>query len=589
MVTYEPNQAILVRTTARGVPQVHVQYFGISALRGWVSTLDIEPLVNTKIDNKPLHVSLGKALKAEFDMAIEEVSEALSMSHKERKLKFIFSFESQCPKAQGSGRSNVKNTKKDGKVDQESGETGSLHQSSRDGSESQKRLGKRRKQTDGDELPEGKKTEGQSVHRTRRREEQMDAEMVVSLDISGLGAQLDSRHQPSFKTGARGSSTLVNGLVSDSQCHSKAIKLNSCHVHIPILGKRELQVKEALFELAGPAKRFAADPGSESGSEVSGVSIASAILTPPSSGTETPLEEDNPEMVGKDLGTSEGEGEGEVEGGKRTGEREGEGDNAGVEKAKSRKNSAVFQDGECVICDSTDSNLLACQGHCCQLFHIDCIGLMRPPRTHFVCDECQTSAKECFVCSLSVGTLEKCFKPKCTKFYHRSCVQDNSLFVFDSHKNKFTCPLHSCAKCVCKELDPALSPSGSTLVQCVRCPLALHSPHCLIGGCNVISRTQMVCYLHLRIDRKSYLDKHMNMDTCLECGTSGSLYCCDFCSSAYHKECMEEHQKPVEVKGEPDGKGEKAGVGEKWICPACRDHDLPTYHSIVLCKFGMWR
>ena len=81
----------------------------------------------------------------------------------------------------------------------------------------------------------------------------------------------------------------------------------------------------------------------------------------------------------------------------------------------------------------------------------------------------------------------------------------------------------------------------------------------------------------------------MNMDTCLECGTSGSLYCCDFCSSAYHKECMEEHQKPVEVKGEPDGKGGKAGVGEKWICPACRDHDLPTYHSIVLCKFGMWR
>ena len=92
MVTYEPNLATLSRTTARGVQQLHVQYFGISAVRGWVPRQHTEPLVSATAKKLPL-VNLGKKLKAEYSAAIREVTEALTLSHKERKLKFIFSFD----------------------------------------------------------------------------------------------------------------------------------------------------------------------------------------------------------------------------------------------------------------------------------------------------------------------------------------------------------------------------------------------------------------------------------------------------------------------------------------------------------------
>ena len=598
MVTYEPNLATLTRTNARGVQQLHVQYFGISAVRGWVSRQQTEPLVSTTTKKLP-HVNLGKKLKAEYSAAVQEVTEALSLSHKERKLKFIFSFDSLSSHSQkAAGSKDKRGTKEVHVVKQEK-----LKSSQPRGKESGQKLGKRKRQKDSEDQPvQKKKNSVMSPCRDRRRRGRRAREMVVSLNISSLGAHTESVpsllvSQPPVPMADSFAVTVDTALNVAPHCEGVDPSLSPTKRvpkpnlrYLPVVGRQNLHPEGAKLELAGPAKKLCQDPGSETGSEASGLSIASAILTPPSSCAEGGLEEDGggSEEVGLAVpgrGRLEGEAEEEREEAKPV--VGGLGKNKRRAKKVKAPEGPSFQDGVCAICDDSDLNLLACQGHCFQLFHVDCLGLIQPPRVQFVCDECQTVSKQCFVCSKSDGVLEMCSKPKCTKFYHRSCIKDNSLFVFDSLKTKFTCPLHSCAKCVCNRPEDTAPPKGSSLVQCIRCPLALHKPHCLIAGCNLLSPTQMICYLHLHIKHDTNLYKHINMDTCLECGASGSLYCCDFCSAAYHKECMEEHQKPAEEKVE-EGK-EKGGEGEKWTCPTCRDHDLPTYGSVVLCKFGVWR
>ena len=654
MVTYDPNQAIFTRTTPRDILQVHVQYFGISAVRGWVSTLQIQPLTNASEKRLPTTATFGKKMRAEFDVALQEVMEALTMSHKERKLKFIFSFNPPAPSTAQSPKdsrtignvSTKRSCKEEGDVEvvvkqeavEDAVQTEPLEGGGGRGDVGgegvgelqRQRLGKRRRgrrRGESHSDQEGKSSDSslpavvQNLRSSSRRKGGRDAnDLVVSLNISGLDTPSGSLPdllvgQPpvamdSFAVSVDTSLNLsslniaqtLNGAVAPSRGRPRrTLKPNSRHV--PILGKNKLESGRVKTEqLAGPAKRLALDPGSESGSEASGMNIASAILTPPSSGTEGAMEEDGGGSEGgSSRATTERRGS-EVSDEKLTGKLK----QTAPRKRPKPAEGPSFRDGECAICDTSDTNLLTCQGHCFQTFHVDCLGLIQPPSFQFVCDDCQTVSKQCFTCSKSDGALERCSKPKCSKFYHRACIQTNHLFVFDGFKSKFTCPLHSCAKCVCSDLDTTIAPKGSTLVQCVKCPLALHKPHCLIAGCNLLSNTQMICYLHIRIETEVNLYKHLNMDTCLECGNSGSLYCCDFCSSAYHKECMEEHQKPVEAEGEGEvkeeeeeakgkgkgtGKGGRGGVGlgEKWICPACMDHDLATYESVVLCKFGVWR
>ena len=666
MVTYEPNQAVISRTTPRGVPQVHVQYFGISAVRGWVSQTQHEPLVDVASKRAPT-ANLGKKMKSEFDVAIQEAAEALRMTHKERKLKFIFNFDPPPPPPQESPSSGIK--MEDSKIvvvtaAESAGTREVLEGVGSDAKPHRKQRGELKRLTRGrsrrisstDYPPLQKRTRnktlspgvpsqtrlrlhsGSEKRHCRRRKEGGGSEedLVVSVRVNGLGSPPGTR--PNLLVGqspvkmdsfavsvhtvlnlARSECTSArppNGLAvpppgkrgrgRPRKVSSSSSGKNFCRA--PILRTREKRVgrvratdepcegrarSEPLVGGAPPVKRLAMmDPDSESGSEASGVSIASAILmTPPSSGTEAAVEDERRgggrgRAVEDSTNTHVVEEEEEIEVPK--GKRRKLKHNAKVQaRTKPSAGDLNFRDGECAICDARDANLLVCQGHCLQAFHVDCLGLMRAPKFQFVCDECQMVPRGCFVCSGSHGPLERCAKPKCSKFYHRSCITDDRLFVFDSVKAKFTCPLHSCAKCVCSELEPVpVAPRGSTLVQCIKCPLALHKPHCLIAGCTLLSSTQMVCYLHIRIETETNLYKHLNMDTCLECGTSGSLYCCDFCSSAYHEDCMEEHHKPAVVE---EGGGAVDQGREKWICPACRDHDLPTYESVVLCKFGKWR
>lgn len=601
MVTYEPNQAVLTRTTTRGIPQVHVQYFGISAVRGWVSHLQFEPLVDSTTWKLPIS-NLGKRMKCEFEVAVQEAGEALKMTHKERKLKFIFNFDPPPSPSQetdargGESAGDDRTLKRSGAVQKmdtdctEPGEDKAVLQVDRVG----QRRGRKRSSTRSTPPVESQQSgerEGDMVSANSMatpsgsRPSLLVGQSPITMDSFAVSVDTILN-----TAGESMQHTTLNGVVdSHRRPKREAAKKNNFR-RAPSLGKKQSSSEEQHQSRPPPVKRLALDPGSESGSETSGVSIVSAILTPPpSSGTEAAMDEDQ-------TGSTSGEGSVsaadpcEMAGKQFPGGGRGRGrkPKKNTAQLKPAREESVFQDGECAICDASDTNLLACQGHCFQAFHVDCLGLVQPPNFQFVCDECQAVSRQCFVCSKSTGSLERCAKPKCSKFYHRSCIQNNSLFVFDSLKTKFTCPLHSCAKCVCSDVDAAMAPKGSTLVQCVKCPLALHNPSCLIAGCNLLSASQMVCHLHIRIASELNLYKHLNMDNCCECGESGSLYCCDFCSSAYHKECLEDHQKPVEVE---EGEEGERGVGEseKWMCPACREHDLPTYESVVLCKFGVWR
>ena len=225
----------------------------------------------------------------------------------------------------------------------------------------------------------------------------------------------------------------------------------------------------------------------------------------------------------------------------------------------------------CSICDCEGDDLLMCNGHCMSSFHLDCLGLVEEPKFKFFCDECLLSSGTCFVCGKGHGELRKCSKPKCTKLYHRECIQHNKLFQIS--KSSFTCPLHVCAKCTSIGMPVV---NHTNLLQCVKCPLALHKPDCIVAGCEVIDHAHMVCYQHVKITKSTKLYTHINFNTCLECGAIGSLFCCDVCSAAYHLECLDEGSRP-------------ASDTDHWKCPNCAVHDLPTYGSLVITKFGVWR
>ena len=227
----------------------------------------------------------------------------------------------------------------------------------------------------------------------------------------------------------------------------------------------------------------------------------------------------------------------------------------------------------CSICDCEDTDLLTCIGVCMNSFHLDCLGIMERPTSSFLCDECLISTGNCFVCGkLHGGELRKCSKPKCSKLYHLDCIKDNKLFQFGK-SSCFTCPLHTCAKCSSIGVSAV---NSSTLLQCIKCPFALHKPDCLVAGCEPINSTHMVCYQHVVVSKNAKLYSHVNLNTCLECGSLGSLYCCDMCSAAYHLECLDEESRPD-------------NDASHWRCPNCAVHDLPTYGSLVITKFGVWR
>lgn len=227
----------------------------------------------------------------------------------------------------------------------------------------------------------------------------------------------------------------------------------------------------------------------------------------------------------------------------------------------------TFQDGMCSICGLNSNDLVACEGDCCKLFHLQCLAIPEYCG-NFICDECTVMAMQCFACKQSDGALKQCSVAHCNKLYHIDCLQQYSR-IYDSDKKGLVCPRHKCARC--------LTAGNKKLVYCTRCPIALHDREgCLIAGCEVFTSNPkfMICYKHIERPASNKQLSCVNLTSCLHCGEGGLLSCCDFCSASYHAECLPEKYS--------------ANINN-WLCPDCTEYQNPTYGSVVWCKLGKFR
>ena len=674
MVAYDPNLAIYFRTQRQGgaPTSYHVQYFGVQAVRGWVTVGNVEELKEVG-PKEVLLEGMAKSKQEEYGVALEEVGGALGLTHKERKLRFIFNydppgtkrrhrrstpFQSHKKKSRSSSRAtptnratpsnkatptnqptcsndapftpedttplppedkgaSVRSHKKSkcirrGVVTPPSGRTrdcphppcspgmtaaGTGGEGEKAGADSNQctpllfphrksaRIGMKRQREEEDRecdangpredalgggsvgLTNGPgdnvghtNGSGESVGLTNGSGESVgltngSGESVGLTNGSGesVGPTNGSGESVSLTNGSGGSFGLTNGsggsdgLTNGPELYSsppkegrRAAARSGSPSHLEEVG--EMGADGPTTQCADiPAKLYSNMPTCD----VSAIDcLPSVYLTPSSSSTEE-------ELPRRDLGSS-----------------------AQPLETKKRPSSSqcTLKDGTCSICDEEGAELLLCEGTCGSTFHLDCIGLVLPPKFGFVCDECLCFRRECFSCKGDRGVLHKCSRPSCPKVYHLSCVAASKLFAVGKKQVSFTCPLHVCARCK----SVGCVRDGEEVLECRQCPLALHGDDCLVAGCEVVGPNQMVCYRHVRIDRDKNLYSHINIGTCLECGEPGSLYCCDFCSAAYHDGCLEKESRP-------------SLEGGYWCCPNCVVHDLPAYGSMVICKHGRHR
>ena len=540
MVTYDPKLSIYFRAGKNNAVQYHVQYFGITAYRGWVFSKST--LTFTEPNEKPLpEKGISKKTKREFEVAIREISEARLLDHKQRKLQFIFNF-SPLPVKQHSSKVNETASRK-------------LPKTKASKTIKQERV-KPDPKTPGDAGPQSlpvsisvKIEPNDAGVTTSQVSMRVESPWASATQLSGEPIRKSKRLTVSTEPCTLSSSQPQ--ITAGSGTSRKNVR------HAPPLGTKRRLDEETEVPLKQSAVPDLGGCVNDNSSEVSAPSIASAILTPPNSCTEEEPPLASFEFDHKSLEASQRSSSSKPQ--KRT-----------------KLDGATLKSGICSICDEEDHSvdLLLCEGQCYRTFHIDCLGLMQPPPFKFVCDECLIASSQCFVCGKAGGELVKCNKPKCTKLYHLACIESNKLVTFDERKKRsFTCPLHVCARCTSIGTSKV---SHYNLVQCIRCPLALHKPDCLVAGCEMLGQMHMVCYQHVKIHHNVQIYSHVNLNTCFECGLIGTLYCCDSCAAAYHCECLDEDARPD-------------GDAERWLCPNCSVHDLPTYGSVVICKYGRWR
>ena len=236
--------------------------------------------------------------------------------------------------------------------------------------------------------------------------------------------------------------------------------------------------------------------------------------------------------------------------------------------------TSTLKSGICSVCNANSDCLISCGGDCHELFHLQCLGLPSDfCNSGFMCDECTVAMTQCFICKQSSGILECCSVANCNKLYHISCLKQYYSRTYDSTKKNLVCPRHKCACCL------MMASTSKKLLHCIKCPISLHDREtCLIAGCETISnsRKHMICYKHVdpACNSKRLATSHFNLNTCLHCGGGGLLLCCDFCSAAYHPECLSQEVVPT---------------GNDWLCPDCQDNQNPTYGSVVWCKLGIYR
>ncbi|KAK2826740.1 hypothetical protein Q5P01_020954 [Channa striata] len=224
----------------------------------------------------------------------------------------------------------------------------------------------------------------------------------------------------------------------------------------------------------------------------------------------------------------------------------------------------------CQICEHAGEDLVPCEGQCCGMFHLHCLGLSLKPDDKLLCQECSTGIHVCFICKQSEGEVRRCHVPHCGRFYHEQCVRLNPLTVFDN--KGFRCPLHACLSCHYGCRTKHRSAKGR-LMRCLRCPVAYHiGDQCVAAGSEMITNTAFICTNHFNAKKGYSHHSHVNVSWCFVCSKGGQLLCCESCPAAFHPDCLNIAM--------PDG---------SWFCNDCRAGKKPKYRDIIWVKLGTYR
>ena len=476
MITYDPHQAVFFRTSGQAVTHYHVQYFGIKAQRGWVKSKDISQLLAG--EEKVIPQRVKKNLQRDYEVAVREVSQALKMGLKQRKLRFVFNYAA----------------------------------------------------------PE--KVPKPMPRRAKRPPLATQQEVVGGRDEVRRSCGACPGHAPKKQ--------------------SSLSTLNDTELIILPVPKKKVMKVESRVPFLPSDPQLVNTIGGDTVPPALPLSTATRldILTPPSTSSDADsTDNDQCSVTAEEVPPP-----------------------SLARRKQVKETSFPYQRTCCDICSDQGDSLLTCSGHCFRSFHLDCLGLASAPKFTFVCDECILAQSSCFLCHSSDGELTACTHPRCDKHYHLSCTQPHKLFQVDPTKGTLSCPLHQCARCSMEENLRGPTKRSSKLIQCIKCPFSLHKTTCLVAGCETLDDSRMVCYQHLVVNSSfPHSLRHINMNSCLECGETGTLVCCEFCPATYHAECLPEENRPADTSD------------SKWLCPSCSTHDLPTYGSVVLCKCGNYR
>ncbi|XP_029350268.1 histone-lysine N-methyltransferase NSD2 [Echeneis naucrates] len=224
----------------------------------------------------------------------------------------------------------------------------------------------------------------------------------------------------------------------------------------------------------------------------------------------------------------------------------------------------------CQRCEQAGEDLVPCEGQCCGMFHLHCLGLSLQLEDKLLCQECSTGVHACFTCKQSEGEVRRCHVLHCGRFYHEACVRLNPLTSFDN--KGFRCPLHTCLSCHYGCRTKHKSNKGR-LMRCLRCPVAYHiGDLCVAAGSEMITNTAIICTNHFNAKKGYSHHSHVNVSWCFVCSKGGQLLCCESCPAAFHPDCLNIAM--------PDG---------SWFCNDCRAGKKPKYRDIIWVKLGTYR
>ncbi|XP_045081670.1 histone-lysine N-methyltransferase NSD3 isoform X2 [Coregonus clupeaformis] len=296
-------------------------------------------------------------------------------------------------------------------------------------------------------------------------------------------------------------------------------------------------------------------------------------------------------------------------------------DSQSVDSSLSRQGSSTAKrDTVCQICEVYGEGLVSCEGDCCRLFHLECLGLASIPEGKFTCLECRNGSHSCFSCKAGGGEVLRCSVVGCGRYYHDDCVRKLPGTVGGGTGGGFRCPQHTCATC-CLERDLHQATKGR-MMRCLRCPVAYHTgDSCVAAGSVVLTHHIMICSRHGIAKRNGLLSSPVNVNWCFLCargllvqdltdtilssyaykshylltesnraelklpmipssssatkkniGKGEKLLCCALCPASFHPECLE--------MAMPEG---------AWSCRECRLGRKPHYKQIVWVKLGNYR